>query len=168
MLRKNKGNLTNSFWYLHEIVGIVHRDIKPQNLLLTKDGTVKISDFGCSTVLENGSFTIENTVGSNYFFSPEICKGDSHSGKPSDIWALGATLYYMIFKEYPFVANANEYNKLYYSIINNEPKYPEDYKDEQAIDLIKNMLIKDPSKRITLSQIMEHDWVTVFGKFPIK
>lgn len=73
----------------------------------------------------------------------------------------------MVFKEYPFNANANEYYKLYQNIIDAEPKYPDDFKDEQVIDLINQMLIKDPSKRIKLSKIMEHDWVTSLGKFPL-
>ena len=160
-------DIIQGLYYLHEVVGVVHRDIKPQNLLLTKEGIVKISDFGWSIVIESGSNTIENTAGSNYFFAPEICKGESHYGKPGDIWALGVTLYFMIFKEYPFNANANEYKKLYDNIINSEPRFPKEYKDEQAIDLIKKMLIKDPSRRIKLNQIMEHDWVTLFGKFPL-
>ena len=106
-------------------------------------------------------------MGSNYYFSPEICKGESHKGKPSDVWALGVTLYLMLFNDYPFKANANEYQKLYSNINNNEPNYPQDFKDEQAIDLIKKMLIKDPNKRFTLEDVMNHDWVTVFGKFPL-
>lgn len=58
--------------YLHEKAQIVHRDIKPENLLLTRDGKVKIADFGCSSIIKNGNAEITNTMGSNFFFSPEI------------------------------------------------------------------------------------------------
>jgi [calcium/calmodulin-dependent protein kinase] kinase len=109
---------------------------------------------------------MSNTVGSNYFFSPEICKGIEHTGKPSDVWALGVTLYYMLFTEYPFTAKANDYKNLYDKIMNEEPNYP-DYDDKDAIDLLKKIFIKDPEKRITLRDIREHDWVTVTGKFPL-
>lgn len=65
-------DIIQGLYYLHEVVGVVHRDIKPQNILLTKEGDVKISDFGCSMVIESGLNKVENTAGSNYFFSPEI------------------------------------------------------------------------------------------------
>jgi tRNA A-37 threonylcarbamoyl transferase component Bud32 len=58
--------------YLHQKAQIVHRDIKPENLLLTRDGKVKIADFGCSAILDDGNANISNTMGSNFFFSPEI------------------------------------------------------------------------------------------------
>lgn len=53
-----------------------------------------------------------------------------HKGKPSDIWALGVTLYYMLFNDYPFKAGANEYEVLYDKIIHTEPHYPIDAKDQ--------------------------------------
>lgn len=153
--------------YCHEKVNVVHRDIKPENLLVTKDGKVKISDFGCSTIIKDDTSLINDTMGTNFFFSPEICSGVPHTGKPSDVWALGVTLYLMLFNTYPFKANGNEYKKLYHQIQECEPNYPEDYKDKDAIDLLKKMFIKDPNKRITLQQVREHEWVTVIGKFPV-
>jgi calcium/calmodulin-dependent protein kinase kinase 2 len=84
------------------------------------------------------------------------------------VWALGVTLYLMLFNDYPFKANANEYKRLYDKIINEEPEYPEDFKDKDAIDLLERIFEKDPDKRITLQEIREHDWVTVTGKFPLE
>lgn len=109
-----------------------------------------------------------NTAGSNYYFSPEICKGEAHRGKPSDIWALGVTLYYMLFNEYPFTARSQDYKSLYRCIINKHPDFPNTYKDRSAIELIKQMLIKDTIKRPNVMDIMKHDWVTVTGKFPLE
>lgn len=86
--------------------------------------------------------------------------GKGHKGKPSDVWALGVTLYYMAFNKYPFTANANEYEKLYSIIINNKPKFPEDYEDKTLIELIKMMLVKNPAKRITLDEIRRHNYIT--------
>ena len=84
---------------------MVHRDIKPENLLIDENDRVKISDFGVSYILENGCEEIQSTAGSNYFFSPEICSGEAYKGKKSDIWALGVTLYFLLFARYPFTAS---------------------------------------------------------------
>ena len=91
---------------MHECAGIVHRDLKPENLLIDEHDNLKISDFGVSYMIENGSDSIQSTAGSNYFFSPEICQGVSYKGKKSDIWAIGVTLYFMMFKKYPFNATS--------------------------------------------------------------
>lgn len=100
--------------YLHECVGVIHRDIKPENLLIDEKDCLKISDFGVSFLVENGSDEIYSTAGSNYFFSPEICAGETYKGKKSDIWALGVTWYFMVYKKYPFNSNSipTLYNKI--------------------------------------------------------
>ena len=64
-----------------------------------------MSDFGVSFIMENGSDEIETSAGSYYFFSPEACIGAIYKGKKNDIWACGVTLYFMIYKNYPFEAS---------------------------------------------------------------
>lgn len=64
--------------YCHECAQIIHRDIKPDNLLLDQDDRIKIADFGVSFIMENGSDEITATAGSNYFFAPEVTKGNSY------------------------------------------------------------------------------------------
>ena len=135
---------------------------------LLNKGELKIADFGWSTILENQAGKVENTIGSNYFFSPEVWEGVAHKGKPSDVWALGVTLYCMLFNEYPFKAPGNEFQTLYHNIMKEEPEYPVDFEDKDAIDLLSKMFIKDPNKRITLSEIKEHKWVVGSGKFPLE
>jgi serine/threonine protein kinase len=61
----------------HEIAGVVHRDIKPENLLITKEGRLKVSDFGVSLMMQNNCDEIATTAGSSYFFSPEVCFGEN-------------------------------------------------------------------------------------------
>mmetsp|Transcript_1126 Transcript_1126/g.1104 ORF Transcript_1126/g.1104 Transcript_1126/m.1104 type:complete len:90 (+) Transcript_1126:165-434(+) len=73
----------------------------------------------------------------------------------------------MLFGEYPFQAPSNEYQILYRRIQNEEPYYPVDFEDKDAIDLLKQIFIKDPKLRITLKQIKTHSWVTASGKFPL-
>ncbi|KAF3929842.1 hypothetical protein ABW19_dt0200798 [Dactylella cylindrospora] len=119
--------------YLH-YQGIIHRDIKPANLLWSKTHRVKISDFGVSYLAqgtdEEGNLALDQTdielaktVGTPAFFAPELCYTDLSKPRPQiteaiDIWALGVTLYCLIFARCPFLANG-EY-ELYHVIATQE------------------------------------------------
>lgn len=103
---------------VHECVKIIHRDIKPENLLIDENDRIKITDFGLSLFTKNGSDEVHNTAGSTLFFAPEVCEGRTYSGKKSDVWALGVTLYFMVFRKYPFFAATRE--ALYPKIKNDE------------------------------------------------
>jgi serine/threonine protein kinase len=109
--------------YLHAN-NIVHRDIKPDNILVTEDKTCKITDFNVSVLLDeksNGS----NSTGTLYFNAPEIC-GDEQDpnaikGKPLDIWALGVTTYLLAFSKLPFVGeNSMDVSGILESILKSE------------------------------------------------
>lgn len=110
--------------YLH-FQGIIHRDIKPANLLLSEDGTVKISDFGVSIAFSSDNISdclneleLAKTAGTPAFFAPEICLvGDSIEkldidpnnkepliSFPIDIWAMGVTLHCLLFGKLPFIS----------------------------------------------------------------
>jgi serine/threonine protein kinase len=91
--------------YLHEVVQVVHRDLKPENILIDSNNVIKISDFGSAQALQKPDDTFSNTPGTPVFQSPEQWGGATEFlGKPLDIWALGVTLYYMLFNKPPFAA----------------------------------------------------------------
>lgn len=196
--------------YLH-YQGVVHRDIKPANLLQTRDGRIKISDFGVSyfgrpirdgeqddTVSESEAkdfdddLELSKTVGTPAFFAPELCYTDPDKeeqpkvSEQIDVWSLGVTLYCLIYARIPFLAE-DEF-QMFHKIANDpvyiprrrlRPVDPEDdpkkkrttepFRDDNELlyeeiddvleDLLRRMLVKDPSKRIRLREIKRHPWV---------
>ncbi|KAI8598093.1 kinase-like domain-containing protein [Dissophora ornata] len=159
--------------YLH-MQGIIHRDIKPANLLLSGDGTVKISDFGVSHFSEKNALErdLENapmlakTAGSPAFFAPELCYARYAPRPPItkaiDIWALGVTLYCFIYGRCPFIAETEF--ELFNIIPRKQPSYLDSVPGRDCIspslkDLLSKLLEKDVSKRITLKEVKEHPWV---------
>jgi eukaryotic-like serine/threonine-protein kinase len=81
--------------------GLVHRDIKPDNMLLTTDGTVKIADFGIAHISELGMTQIGDILGTPYFMAPEQTMADPVTAQ-TDLWALGVVLYYCLTGHRPF------------------------------------------------------------------
>lgn len=99
------------YFIVHEDAGIIHRDIKPENLLIDSEDRIKLSDFGLSLFTapsvdsspnEDNDTMIKSQAGSSLFLAPEIIEGKAYKGKKSDVWALGVTLYKMVFRRYPF------------------------------------------------------------------
>ncbi|KAL1835894.1 hypothetical protein VTJ49DRAFT_5906 [Mycothermus thermophilus] len=151
--------------YLHS-QGILHRDIKPDNLLLTDDDVLKIVDFGVSEMFEkSGDMRTSKTAGSPAFLPPELCvagHGDV-SGKAADIWSMGVSLYCLRYGRVPFEGNILE---VYEAVKTQEPKLPDD-ENPDFVDLIRKVLEKDPDKRITMEDLREHPWVTKAGTDPL-
>lgn len=144
---------------------IIHRDIKPENILVTGDHkTVKICDFSISQELRNND-VVTNSFGSPSFLAPElICNMGYSSGREADIWSLGITLYFMVFREYPF--HGNDIFELFENIKTKEVSFPSEISSDLK-DLIERMLEKKPSNRITIQQIENHPWITN-NSFPIE
>ncbi|KAG4416436.1 hypothetical protein IFR04_010414 [Cadophora malorum] len=150
--------------YLHA-QGVVHRDIKPDNLLLTEDDVLKIVDFGVSEMFEKASdMMTAKSAGSPAFLPPELCvtrHGDV-SGKAADIWSMGVSLYCLRFGRIPFERSG--VLELYESIRNDHPEIDA---EPDFCDLMQRMLEKDPKKRIKMAELREHPWVTKNGTDPL-
>ncbi|OXV09372.1 hypothetical protein Egran_02865 [Elaphomyces granulatus] len=148
--------------YLHA-QGIVHRDIKPDNCLLTNEDVLKVVDFGVSQMFAKDSdMYTAKSAGSPAFLPPELCvvKHGDVSGKAADIWSMGVTLYCLRYGRIPF--EKQSIFELYESIKNDEVNLGEET-DEDFKDLLHRILQKDPAKRITMRELRDHPWVTKGG-----
>ncbi|XP_062374853.1 serine/threonine-protein kinase STK11 isoform X2 [Sardina pilchardus] len=150
--------LLDGLEYLHS-QGIVHKDIKPGNLLLTTDGALKISDLGVAEALHPFAEddTCRTSQGSPAFQPPEIANGlDTFSGFKVDIWSAGVTLYNITTSLYPFEGD-NIY-KLFENIGKGTYSVPEEC-GPLLSDLLRGMLEYDPEKRFSIQHIRQHNWV---------
>ncbi|XP_071217211.1 serine/threonine-protein kinase STK11-like isoform X2 [Salvelinus alpinus] len=150
--------LLDGLEYLHS-QGIVHKDIKPGNLLLNTDGTLKISDLGVAEALHPFAKddTCRTSQGSPAFQPPEIANGlDTFSGFKVDIWSAGVTLYNITTSLYPFEGD-NIY-KLFENIGKGDYSVPEECGPSLS-DLLQGMLEYDPVKRFSIQHIRQHSWV---------
>ncbi|KAJ0411292.1 hypothetical protein ATCC90586_004208 [Pythium insidiosum] len=151
--------------FLHENK-VIHRDIKPGNLLLKKgeDGEMilKIADFGVSHEMENEDDSLRQTAGTAIFMAPEMLTGNNFRGKPVDIWACGITLYMFVYGHPPYTAKTM--TELYSKILGDPIEYPKVVGDrlveDDLIDLLQKILEKDPQARYTTQQIrmQAHPW----------
>ena len=140
--------------YIHSR-GIVHRDIKLENILLDLNNIIKICDFGVGKLVKPNTI-LKGQCGTPVYMAPEIIKGEGYHGFPVDIWSAGVALYIMLSGSLPF--NKDKEHSLEYAILNNEVKEIKDI-SEDANNLLKNILEKDPNKRYTANQILEHPWM---------
>ncbi|KAJ3161718.1 hypothetical protein HDU86_006488 [Geranomyces michiganensis] len=151
--------------YLHEH-DIAHRDIKPDNMLMSADGTLKIVDFGVSEIFHGDDDKVKTGAGSPAFSAPEVCvpHHGNHSARACDVWAMGVTLYCMVFGKLPFAGTS--IIDLYDSICNDAPPIPGN-PPELLQKLLLRLLEKDPDKRITMDELRLDPWLTNSGADPI-
>jgi len=138
---------------------IVHKDIKPSNILLDKANKLaKLADLGVSEEFDPKSSKISKTTGTPAFSSPELIKGEEILDWPAiDIWSLGITLFAFVFGKIPF--KSASYVDLYDKIINEELEIPEEPKvSEECTALIEKMLIKSAVDRNKIENIRTSKW----------
>jgi serine/threonine protein kinase len=147
-------SLLQALGYIHN-QGIVHRDIKLGNILVAKDMTVKLADFGMSTKCRPDEELL-SMCGTPNYLAPEILTRDGYN-KEIDIWSLGVVIYMLLTGVAPFETHCaketyNRIRKVSYSI--------PDTLSTDAKDLIQNILVKNPMNRMTISEIQEHPFLS--------
>ncbi|XP_041441384.1 serine/threonine-protein kinase N2-like [Xenopus laevis] len=123
---------------------VIHRDLKPGNLLMDQDGYIKIADFGMSkTGIGYGDRT-NTMVGSPAYMAPEVVMEEEYS-RAVDWWALGVIVYEMLLGTRPFTGYDRDF--IYDSIVEDEPQYPSSL-DSEAVSFISQLLKKNPEERL--------------------
>uniref|UniRef100_A0A671F6D3 calcium/calmodulin-dependent protein kinase n=1 Tax=Rhinolophus ferrumequinum TaxID=59479 RepID=A0A671F6D3_RHIFE len=146
--------------YLHDL-GIVHRDLKPENLLyysLDEDSKIMISDFGLSKMEDPGS-VLSTACGTPGYVAPEVLAQKPYS-KAVDCWSIGVIAYILLCGYPPFYDENDA--KLFEQILKAEYEFDSPYWDDisdSAKDFIQHLMEKDPEKRFTCEQALQHPWI---------
>lgn len=161
LARKYFQQLIDGIDYCHRR-GVCHRDLKPENLLVDENGTLKITDFGVSSMKGgvSGSDLLYTACGTPYYCAPEIINGaeEGYSGVKIDAWSCGIILYLLLTGTLPF--QNEDMTQLYEQINRCKVEYPS-WMPADARDLISKLLEKDPDKRYSLEQVKQHPWFLV-------
>ncbi|XP_023837974.1 calcium/calmodulin-dependent protein kinase type II delta 1 chain isoform X1 [Salvelinus sp. IW2-2015] len=142
--------------------GIVHRDMKPENLLLAsklKGAAVKLADFGLAIEVQGDQQAWFGFAGTPGYLSPEVLRKDPY-GKPVDMWACGVILYILLVGYPPFWDE--DQHRLYQQIKAGAYDFPSpewDTVTPEAKDLINKMLTINPVKRVTATDALKHPWI---------
>jgi serine/threonine protein kinase len=130
--------------HLHQNVGVVYRDLKPENCLLDHEGHLLLTDFGLSKISVDDDDRCNSSLGTIEYMAPEVVQGKPY-GKACDWWSLGALGYDLLTGSPPF--KANNHTKLQEKIVKQKLVLPY-YLGPDAKDLLTRLLRKEPSKRL--------------------
>jgi doublecortin-like kinase 1/2 len=156
-------HLLSALAYLHNL-NIVHRDVKPENLLVEFESDrirlLKLGDFGLACEVTRPLFTV---CGTPTYVAPEIL-AESGYGLKIDVWAAGVILYILLCGYPPFVSQDNDQEKLFDCILSGQYDFPDEYwKDVSnlAKELIQNMLQLAPELRFSAEDVLDHPWLSI-------
>uniref|UniRef100_A0A3Q3M1W8 non-specific serine/threonine protein kinase n=1 Tax=Mastacembelus armatus TaxID=205130 RepID=A0A3Q3M1W8_9TELE len=151
------------FWQILSAVeychnrNIVHRDLKAENLLLDGHMNIKIADFGFGNFFQPGE-PLATWCGSPPYAAPEVFEGQQYEGPQLDIWSMGVVLYVLVCGALPF--DGPTLPELRQRVLEGRFRIPY-FMTEDCEHLIRRMLVLDPSKRLSVSQIKEHKWMVL-------
>ncbi|EDV25031.1 uncharacterized protein TRIADDRAFT_24805, partial [Trichoplax adhaerens] len=164
MIRRYTKQILVAIDFLHEN-GIVHRDIKGNNIFLARNGLIKLGDFGCSVKLSKtttmyGEFN--NMRGTTAFMAPEMITENKRKGhgRAVDIWSLGCVVIEMVTGRHPWSEFDDEFAIMFQVGSGAAPVTPDSISDEGK-DFLSRCLVHDPQDRWTTSELLNHPFVKV-------
>ncbi|XP_055302042.1 serine/threonine-protein kinase SIK1 isoform X2 [Sitodiplosis mosellana] len=157
------------FWQILSAVeychkrGIVHRDLKAENLLLDSNMRIKIADFGFSNFFHPDEL-LATWCGSPPYAAPEVFEGKRYVGPEIDVWSLGVVLYVLVCGALPF--DGSTLQSLRDRVLSGRFRIPF-FMSQDCESLIRKMLVLDPHRRYTIEQIKQHRWMMIEVMDPI-
>lgn len=137
---------------------ICHRDLKPENLLLGLDKRIKIADFGMASLMKQGNL-LSTSCGSPHYASPEVVMGLKYDGRKADVWSCGVILFALLTGKLPF--DDDNIRRLLGKVRSGIFSMPQ-FLPFEVKELIWGMLNTDPNKRLSLDDVLRHNWVTKY------
>lgn len=154
-VRKFMKQIVSGLQYLNN-KNVYHRDLKPQNILLTQDYTIKISDFGLAKTCESNTL-LDTICGSPMYMAPEIMKYKKYDTK-ADLWSLGVIFYQMLTGKTPYTARSH--SELMNNIENQDIVFPKCINvTKEGLDLLLKLLQKKSDERMTWEELFKHIWL---------
>lgn len=134
--------------YLHSL-NILHRDLKDENIIIDQNFHIKLIDFGSATFMEEGKM-FSTFYGTTEYCSPEVLAGNKYRGPELEVWSLGVTLFVLMFFENPFLDMEDT--------LRADLMMPQEVSIELE-SLLMRMLDKDPKTRLSMKELLEHEWI---------
>ncbi|KAG0224840.1 serine/threonine-protein kinase KIN2 [Actinomortierella wolfii] len=152
--RKFARQIASALDYCHRN-SIVHRDLKIENILISKSGNIKIIDFGLSNLYSTRSH-LSTFCGSLYFAAPELLNAKVYTGPEVDVWSFGIVLYVLVCGKVPF--DDQSMPALHAKIKRGYVEYPS-WLSSDCRHLLSRMLVTQPSQRATMAEVLAHPWM---------
>ncbi|KAJ8127833.1 hypothetical protein O1611_g5803 [Lasiodiplodia mahajangana] len=159
--RKFSRQIASALDYCHRN-SIVHRDLKIENILISKTGDIKIIDFGLSNLFSPRGH-LKTFCGSLYFAAPELLQARAYTGPEVDVWSFGIVLYVLVCGKVPF--DDQSMPALHAKIKKGVVDYP-GWLSNECRSLLSRMLVTDPRQRATMHEVMNHPWLIKGYGFP--
>jgi len=140
--------------------GIAHRDLKPDNLLLTQSGRIKISDFGLSK--DYSKSALQTSVGTANYVAPEVLSGHNYDFQ-CDVWSCGVIAYTLLSAQMPFYGEDNR--EIFQKIIDLDYLFPDRYfknVSDIALGFIESIFVTNPNERMTARPCLHHPWTIMW------
>nr|XP_044625098.1 MAP/microtubule affinity-regulating kinase 4-like [Equus asinus] len=144
--------LVSALQYCHR-KGIVHRDLKLENVLLDPEGNAKLANFGLSCVAGR---PLSTYCGTPCYTAPEVLRRQPYNGPPDDLWSLGLLLHVMLTGSPPFWGE--DFSDVRQRVLRGAYSVPQ-FLSQECVQLLRGLMTVNPRKRKTLEEVMGDPWV---------